>query len=35
MISNLKIEKYIEFELTVIFRVKLAAKNIVLVSPGN
>ena len=35
MISNLKIEKYMEFKLIGIFRVKLASKNIVLVSPGN
>ena len=35
MISNLKTEKYMEFELTGIFRVKLASKNIVFGPPGN
>ena len=35
MISNLKIEKYMEFELTGIFQVKLASKNIVTQVPGE
>ena len=35
MFSSIKIEKYMEPELSGIFGVKLAAKNIVLGSPGS
>ena len=32
-VSNMKMEEYMEFELSGIFRVKLVAKNVVLGSP--
>ena len=34
MFSNMKIEEYMESELSGIFRVKLVTKNTVLKSPG-